>query len=92
VVREPPGPRLGVTAIASAEIVFVPALAVDATGARLGRGGGSYDRALRRVGAGVPVIALLYAGEIVPAVPTEPHDHPVTAALTPDGLVDLRPR
>jgi 5-formyltetrahydrofolate cyclo-ligase len=92
VVREPPGPRLGVTAIASAEIVFVPALAVDATGARLGRGGGSYDRALRRVRAGVPVIALLYAGEIVPAVPTEPHDHPVTAALTPHGLVDLRPR
>jgi 5-formyltetrahydrofolate cyclo-ligase len=91
VVREPPGARLGVAAIATAEIVFVPALAVDRTGARLGRGGGSYDRALRRVRPGVPVIALLYAGEIVPAVPTEPHDHPVTAALTPDGLVDLRP-
>jgi 5-formyltetrahydrofolate cyclo-ligase len=90
VVREPPGPRLGVAAIATAEIVFVPALAVDATGARLGRGGGSYDRALNRVRSGVPVIALLYAGEVVPAVPTEPHDRRVTAALTPDGLVDLR--
>jgi 5-formyltetrahydrofolate cyclo-ligase len=90
-VREPPGPRLGVDAIAAAEIVIVPALAVDATGARLGRGGGSYDRALSRVHPGVPVIALLYAGEVVPAVPTEPHDHVVTAALTPDGLVDLRP-
>lgn len=90
VLREPPGPRLGVDAITTAEIVFVPALAVDATGARLGRGGGSYDRALTRVRPGVPIIALLFAGEVLPAVPTEPHDHPVTAALTPDGLVDLR--
>ncbi|MBX6750275.1 MAG: 5-formyltetrahydrofolate cyclo-ligase [Micromonosporaceae bacterium] len=90
-LREPPGPRLGLESIATAEIVFVPALAVDRTGARLGRGGGSYDRALTRVRPGVPVIALLYEDELVPAVPTEPHDRPVTAALTPDGLVDLRP-
>lgn len=91
VVREPPGPRLGIEAIATAELVFVPALAVDSTGARLGRGGGSYDRALTRVRPGVPVVALLYEDELVPAVPTEPHDRAVTAALTPDGLVDLRP-
>jgi 5-formyltetrahydrofolate cyclo-ligase len=37
------------------------------------------------------VIALLYAGELVPAVPAEPHDRPVTAVLTPDGLVTLGP-
>ena len=90
-LREPPGTRLGIEAIATAEIVFVPALAVDAAGGRLGRGGGSYDRALARVRPGIPVIALLYSGELVPAVPTEPHDRPVTAALTPDGFVDLRP-
>jgi 5-formyltetrahydrofolate cyclo-ligase len=63
---------------------------VDPTGARLGRGGGSYDRALTRVRPGVPVIALLYPGEMVPAVPTQPHDRPVTAVLTPDGLMTLR--
>jgi 5-formyltetrahydrofolate cyclo-ligase len=89
-VREPPGERLGVDAIATAEIVFVPALAVDPTGARLGRGGGSYDRALTRVRPGVPVIALLYPDELVPAVPTQPHDRPVTAVLTPAGLRNLR--
>jgi 5-formyltetrahydrofolate cyclo-ligase len=86
---EPPGPRLGPEAIASAEFVLVPALAVDATGARLGRGGGSYDRALARVRPGVPVIALLYPGEIVPLLPAEPHDRPVTAVLTPAGLQPL---
>jgi len=86
-LREPPGPRLGLDAIANAEIVLVPALAVDASGARLGRGGGSYDRALARVRPGVPVIALLYRGELVPVLPAEPHDRPVTGALTPSGLV-----
>ncbi len=89
VLREPPGQRLGVDAIAEAELVFVPALAVDVTGARLGRGGGSYDRALTRVRAGVPIIALLYPDEVLPTVPTQPHDRPVTAALTPDGLVEF---
>ncbi len=88
---QPPGPRLGVDALATAEVVLVPALAVDLTGTRLGRGGGSYDRALTRVRPGVPVIALLYPGELVPAVPAQPHDRPVTAVLTPGGLVPVGP-
>jgi 5-formyltetrahydrofolate cyclo-ligase len=89
VLREPPGPRLGPEAISRADLVFVPALAVDPTGGRLGRGGGSYDRALTRVRPGVAVVALLYPGEVVPAVPMQPHDRPVTAVLTPDGLVEV---
>jgi 5-formyltetrahydrofolate cyclo-ligase len=88
-LSEPSGARLGVAAIASADLVLVPALAVDAAGVRLGRGGGSYDRALARVRPGVPVIALLYPGEVVPVVPAEPHDRPVTAALTPTRLFTL---
>ena len=65
------GPRaarpLGAAAIAEADTVFVPALAVARDGNRLGRGGGSYDRALRRVPAGVPVVALLFDDELVDA-------------------------
>ena len=41
------GPRLGAEAVATADAVLVPGLAVSPTGLRLGRGGGSYDRALR---------------------------------------------
>jgi hypothetical protein len=41
----------------------VPALAVGRDGTRLGRGGGSYDRALARVGAAIQTVALLYPGE-----------------------------
>jgi 5-formyltetrahydrofolate cyclo-ligase len=81
----PDGPRLGVAAVASAEVVFVPAVAVDRAGRRLGRGGGSYDRALARVRPGVPVLALLYPDEWIERVPADEHDQPVSGVLLPGG-------
>lgn len=85
-LREPAGPRLGVDAIATADLVVVPALAVDRSGLRMGRGGGSYDRALARAKTAYTV-ALLHDGELLPAVPAEPHDRRVHAAITPgEGL------
>jgi 5-formyltetrahydrofolate cyclo-ligase len=48
-LREPVGERLGADAIRTADVVLVPALAVSSSGMRLGRGGGSYDRALSRL-------------------------------------------
>jgi 5-formyltetrahydrofolate cyclo-ligase len=80
---QPSGPPLGVAAVAEADVILVPALAVDERGVRLGRGAGCYDRALARVPPGQPVIALLYDGETVPAVPAEPHDRRVTGVVTP---------
>jgi 5-formyltetrahydrofolate cyclo-ligase len=82
--QAPPGTRLGPTAIGQVGLVLVPAVAVDRRGWRLGRGGGSYDRALARVPAGVPVVALLYPDELVESVPTEAHDQPVTGVLNPE--------
>ncbi|MGK5738217.1 5-formyltetrahydrofolate cyclo-ligase [Micromonospora sp. URMC 103] len=84
-MREPTGSRRGVGAITTAELVVLPALAVDRRGLRLGRGGGSYDRALARVPAATLTVVLLHDGELVPAVPAEPHDRPVRAVITPDG-------
>lgn len=88
-LREPAGPRCGVTCITEAGLVLVPALAVDRSGLRLGRGGGSYDRALARVRAETPVIALLHEGELLDRVPAEPHDRRVTGVLMPSGLVRI---
>lgn len=86
---EPPGPRLGVEAVATADVVLVPGLASGRDGTRLGRGGGSYDRALGRVPVGTPTWVLLYDSEVLAEVPAEPHDRPVTGAATPGGLIRL---
>ncbi|HEV2885626.1 MAG TPA: 5-formyltetrahydrofolate cyclo-ligase [Jatrophihabitans sp.] len=84
-----PERRLGVDAIAAAALVLVPAFAVDLAGHRLGRGGGSYDRALARLPAGTLVAALLYRDELLPDVPVESWDLPVGSVVTPDGWRDL---
>jgi len=86
---EPVGPRLGPEALATADVVLCPGLAVDRRGRRLGRGGGSYDRALARVPVGTFVCTLLYDGELLDHVPAEDHDRPVTAVVTPSGLTRL---
>jgi 5-formyltetrahydrofolate cyclo-ligase len=80
---------LGVAAIGTADALLVPALAVASDGARLGRGGGSYDRALPRRRAGAPVVALLFAGELVASLPRDPWDVAVTAVVTPAGWAEL---
>lgn len=80
---------LGVDALGRADLVVVPALAVGRDGTRLGRGGGYYDRALGRVRPGVPVLALLYEGELLDEVPAEHHDQPVDVAVLPSGPVRL---
>jgi 5-formyltetrahydrofolate cyclo-ligase len=85
-VAEPNGPRLGPDAIAGVDLVLVPAVAVSLTGVRVGRGGGSYDRALARVSPGTRVVALLYDDELRAELPADAHDRPVTAVLTPSGL------
>jgi len=80
---QPVEPVRGAGTVARADVVLVPALAVDVFGHRLGRGGGSYDRALARVGAQVPTIALLYDSELLPSVPVAAHDQPVRAVARP---------
>ncbi len=91
---EPSGPPLGSEAIAEADVLLIPALAVDTDGTRLGQGGGWYDRALRTAAPGVPVIALTYAQEVHDAatepLPRAPHDRPVDAVATPSGVTWFR--
>ncbi len=88
-LKEPTGERLGLTAIADCDLVLVPALLVDREGNRLGKGGGSYDRALAR--ATGFTVALLHDDELVEAVPHEPHDVPVRAVASEgNGLVVIR--
>jgi 5-formyltetrahydrofolate cyclo-ligase len=86
-ISEPIGPRLGVDAVLRADVVVVPALAVDHRGNRLGRGRGYYDRAL--VGVAAPVVAVLYDSELIEEVPVEDHDRRVDAVLRPAGITRM---
>lgn len=91
---EPSGPALGASAIAEADALLIPALAVDTDGTRLGQGGGWYDRALRDARPETPAIAVTYADEVHDAasepLPRAGHDRPVDAVATPTGVTWFR--
>ncbi|MGP3967417.1 5-formyltetrahydrofolate cyclo-ligase [Streptomyces sp. 6N223] len=91
---EPRGPRLGRQAVCEADAVLLPGVAVDRRGVRLGRGGGSFDRALARLaaaGGDRALVALVYGHEVVDELPSEPHDRPVGVAVTPEGVHRFSP-
>ncbi|TFV62656.1 5-formyltetrahydrofolate cyclo-ligase, partial [Blastococcus sp. CT_GayMR20] len=75
----------GPTAIADADAVVVPALAVDHFGFRLGRGGGYYDRALVHARPDAVLVTVVFDEERFAELPREAHDRPVGAVVTPSG-------
>lgn len=82
---QPVGTASGPQTLADASLVLVPALAVDATGTRLGQGGGWYDRALTFLRPGTPLVAVVFDEDFFPAdaLPRESHDIAVSAVITP---------
>lgn len=84
-IREPLCPAL--CAMDSIDLMALPGVAFDPKGHRLGRGGGYYDRLLEGF-AGVTA-ALAFDFQILPAIPVEPHDHPVDALVTEIKIVNV---
>lgn len=80
-------PAVAGAALADADVVIAPGVAYDLAGRRLGRGGGSYDRALAAVA--VPVVGVALDGEVVPEVPVEPHDRRVDVVVTPTRVLRI---
>jgi 5-formyltetrahydrofolate cyclo-ligase len=69
-------------------VVLTPAVALDRTGGRLGRGGGDYDRLLPALRArGWTIVGVCHAAQVQERLPLEAHDAPVDAILTDDGLL-----
>ena len=82
-IAEPIGPTF--SNVSSIDAVIVPALAIDSSGNRLGRGKGFYDRALAIMNTFS--VALIYAEEYSEKpLPRDVHDMKVNAALTPKKL------
>ncbi|MTD12587.1 5-formyltetrahydrofolate cyclo-ligase [Nakamurella sp. YIM 132087] len=89
-IEHPQGSLLGPAAIAGADVVLVPAFAIDHSGRRLGRGGGHYDRSLALLEAATRIVAVLYDDEFVDRLPDEPHDIRVHGIVRPStGLTWL---
>jgi 5-formyltetrahydrofolate cyclo-ligase len=66
------------------DAILMPLLAFDATGHRLGYGGGYYDRTLEALKA--CAIGIAYAGQEIAGIPREPHDHPLNMIVTERGV------
>ncbi|GAA5089815.1 5-formyltetrahydrofolate cyclo-ligase [Nocardia iowensis] len=82
---EPTGEPLPTKAVGWAELILVPALAVDRRGVRLGRGAGYYDRTLAAARPDARLVAVVRDDELVDRLPEEPHDLRMGWALTPRG-------
>ena len=82
---EPSGRVLPPEEVERVDALLIPALAVDRGGRRLGQGGGWYDRLLPLRADGVRVFAMVHDDELVAGpLPTEAHDEPVDAVITPE--------
>jgi 5-formyltetrahydrofolate cyclo-ligase len=92
---EPTGRRFGPAEIGQAQVILVPALAVDTTGTRLGRGGGYYDTALTQADPQALLLALVHDQEVLDAettpIPREPHDIAVHGVITPTRWMFFSP-
>lgn len=72
------------------DVLVVPLVAFDRNGNRLGYGGGFYDRTLQLLRAERPVraVALAWAVQELPQIPTEPTDQPVDLIVTDLGVLN----
>ena len=85
-----PGEGLSCASLAACDAVFVPGLAFDRGGGRLGRGRGFYDRTLANAGADMPFLCgLSYAFQVIDRVPTGALDVRVDAVACESGWHEI---
>ncbi len=72
------------------DLVLVPGVGFDFAGHRLGRGKGFYDRLLAEV-SGIRC-GVAFDGQMIAAIPCEPHDVGLDCILTPTRWLDVSGR
>jgi 5-formyltetrahydrofolate cyclo-ligase len=82
-----PDPLAPFADLGEIDVVLVPGLAFDPSGARLGYGLGTYDRVLEGRGPGVPV-GFCYDFQLVSEVPRKEEDRPVAWVVTDHRVVE----
>lgn len=85
-VREPAANPTHAVAPDSVDLILVPGVAFTADGARLGRGGGFYDRLLASLPPHTCKIGVCFDSQLLPKLPVEPHDQHVDFIATESGI------
>ena len=74
--------------LSNADLILVPALAVDRSGNRLGKGKGYYDRALANASS-TPTYAVVFDSEVIDQIPAEIHDVKISGFVTESRIVPV---
>jgi len=83
-VMEPDPERCAPVQMAEIDLLLAPGLAFDATGGRLGKGGGFYDRLLEDLET--RAFGVCFHVQLLPEIPREPHDRHMHAVITECGV------
>jgi len=92
------GRPVGIEMLPRIDLIVCGAVAVNARGARVGKGGGFSDleygllAEAGRVGPRTPIVTTVHPVQILPeAIEMRPHDFAVDVVVTPDGPMSLHP-
>lgn len=91
-IPEPDPERCPALSPAELDLVFVPGLAFDRRGHRLGYGQGWYDRFLASLPASAALVGLAFDAQAVDRLAVESWDVPVHLVVTEEGVVDCSHR
>ena len=90
------GRPVGIDALPPIDLIVCGAVAVNARGARVGKGGGFSDLEyallveVGRVGPRTPIVTTVHPVQILPeSIEMRPHDIPVDVVVTPEGVMAL---
>ena len=88
-LRSVPAKRVDVKEI---DLVMVPGVAFDRTGARMGHGKGYYDKLLEHARLDTPLVALAFECQLFPEIPTQSHDVFMDKIITEANVFEGRGR
>jgi 5-formyltetrahydrofolate cyclo-ligase len=79
-------------AVSEVDLIMVPGVAFDRTGARMGNGVGYYDKLLERARPDTPLVATAFECQLFPEIPTALHDIFMDAIITEKTIYHCKGR
>ncbi len=87
-IAEPDMEKHSQVVVEDIHMLVIPGLAFDPKGARIGYGGGYYDRLLHRIKGKRTIAALAFEAQIFEGLPMENHDIPVDYIITEQRTIN----